>query len=263
VTSAKAITVSATTAARRVLAERSGLLVSVGFYVAVVSVVASLWRTAAAANDGAVAGYTAVALTWYIAASEAATVSLNIRLIEDIGTDIANGSVVVELLRPASMVGVRIASEVGRALPRVAALGVVGVAVAFVVSGGHGPPGGAGVLLAAPALLLAIMVNVVAQHAFAGVAFWIRDARSTWFLYQKFVFIVGGMLLPLEVLPDGLERAAKALPFMAMAYAPGRIAAGHFEPELLLVQLGWLGVLGALATAVFAAGERRLQAVGG
>lgn len=259
----KAVWVTGTTAARRVLAERGGIVVSMGFYVAVVSVVASLWRTAAAAGGGHVVGYSAVALTWYIAASESATIALNIRLIEDIGNDIAGGSIVVELLRPASVLLVRVANEVGRALPRLGVLATLGIGVAFVVSGGHGPPNPAALLLAAPALVLAITVNVVAQHAFAGIAFWIRDTRSTWFLYQKFVFIIGGMLLPLEVLPTGLERASRLLPFMAMAYAPARIASGHFEPELLLVQLGWLVVLGGVAVAVFAAGERRLQVVGG
>jgi ABC-2 type transport system permease protein len=111
--------------------------------------------------------------------------------------------------------------------------------------------------------VLAIMCNLVAQHTFAAAAFWVRDARSAWFLYQKLVFILGGMLLPLEVLPDGLEAIAKALPFMAMAYAPARLASGHVEPQLLLVQLGWLVALCIAASAVFAAGERRLQTVGG
>jgi ABC-2 type transport system permease protein len=77
------------------------------------------------------------------------------------------------------------------------------------------------------------------------------------------VFILGGMLLPLEVLPEVLREVAMALPFMAMAYAPARLASGHVEPWLLLVQAGWLVVLAAGAGAVFAAGQRRLQVVGG
>ncbi len=56
---------------------------------------------------------------------------------------------------------------------------------------------------------------------------------------------------------------AKALPFAAMAYAPARLASGHVEPVLLAVQLGWLVVLLGCAVAVFAAGERRLEVVGG
>jgi ABC-2 type transport system permease protein len=256
-----AVPVATSLSARRVLADRGGLLVSTGFYIAVVAVLGSLWRTAAAANGGAIAGYTGIALTWYIATSEAATVSLNIRLIEDVGNDIAGGSVVVELLRPASVLGVRVTNEIGRALPRLAICVLAGGLFARLFAGP--PPAPAALLLVGPALVLAISCNIVAQHAVAGAAFWIRDAKSTWFLYQKLVFILGGMLLPLEVLPQGLQTVAKLLPFMAMSYAPARLASGHFEPELLLVQLFWLVALSVVAFATFAAGERRLQAVGG
>lgn len=260
-TARRYLTVALTTGAQRVTAAPSGIVVALAFYAIVVAILASLWDAAAAANGGAVAGYSAAALSWYIATSEAATVSLNIRTIEEVGDDIASGAVSVELLRPASVVGVRIAAQIGRALPRLAGCALVGIVVARLLGGPV--PSAAGLALAAPALVLAISCNIVAQHAFAGAAFWIRDARSTWFLYQKLVFMVGGMLLPLEVLPDGLEITAKLLPFMAMAYAPARLASGHVEPWLLLVQLGWMAVLTVAAVRVFAAGERRLQVVGG
>jgi ABC-2 type transport system permease protein len=258
---ARAFAVTVSTSARRALADRGGLAFTVGFYVLVTVVITTLWRAAADANGGAVAGYSALAVTWYLATSEAATVALNIRLIEDIGDDIADGSVAVELLRPASVLAVRVAAEIGRALPRLAALALIGVALACVVAGA--PADGVALALAAPSLLLAIVANLLAQHAFAAAAFWVRDARSTWFLYQKLVFVLGGMLLPLEVLPAGVEGVARALPFMAMAYAPSRLASGHVEPELLAIQAGWVVVLGVLATAAFGAGERRLQVVGG
>jgi len=249
------------TATRRVTADRSGLIVSGGFYLVVVSVLGALWRAAAAANGGNVAGYSGAALTWYICTSEAATVSLNIRMIEEIGDDIAGGAVAVELLRPISALGVRVAAAFGTALPRLITCAVAGVAVATITVGA--PPRAAALALAAPSLALGVVANIVAQHAFAASAFWVRDARSTWFLYQKFVFILGGMLLPLEVLPGGLQTVAKALPFMAMSYAPARLASGHFEPWLLGAQLAWIVVLGAMASIVFGAGERRLQTVGG
>lgn len=257
----RALAVTAAIAARRALADRGGLAVAMGFYLVVVSVLAALWRSAADANGGAVAGYTALALTWYIATSEAATMSLSMRLIEEIGDDVASGTVAVEMLRPASVLWVRVATVLGRALPRLGACVAAGAALSVALAGG--PPDTRAALLAAPSLVLAVACNIVAQHAFAAAAFWVRDARSTWFLYQKLVFIVGGMLLPLEVLPGGLEALARLLPFMAMAYVPARLASGHLEPALLLVQVGWFAVLGAAATAVFAAGERRLQVVGG
>lgn len=242
--------------ARKGAAERGGLLFTAGFYMLVIWVMGSLWRMAAGANAGAVAGYSAVALSWYIATSEAATVSLNARLIEDVGIAINDGSIAIEMLRPASVLAMRALTELGRALPRLAACIVGGVAVASFSAGA--PPSYAALALCVPALLLAISCNVVAMHAFAGAGFWLRDTRSTWFLYQKFVFLLGGMLLPLQVLPDALERLAYWLPFMAMAYVPARIASGHAEPELMLVQAGWLVALSLLAVRVYSAGERRL-----
>lgn len=253
-------TVPGGVAGRRLLADRHVLGVGALFYLLVTAVLVSLWR-AAAGEHGDVAGYTAVAITWYIATSEAAVCALPGRMIEYIGADISSGAVSVEMLRPAPVVVVRLAAETGRALVFVAALAVPGTALAWLLAGP--PPSLAGILLALPALVLALAANVSLQHAIAGWAFWLRDTRALWFLYLKLVYVLGGMLLPLEVFPDGLRQVALALPFMAMAYAPARLASGHVEPWLLLVQAGWLVVLAALAVWVFDRGQRRLQVVGG
>lgn len=252
---------AATTAVVRTVSDRGSVLVSVSIYTVVVIALGSLWRAAVDARGGPLAGYTGIALSWYIATSEAGTVSLNSRMIEEIGDAIVSGQVAAELLRPASVVAIRIATEVGRVLPRLAVFAAVGISLTWALAGR--PPAPAGLVLAGPSLVLAVSCNIAAQHAFAAAAFWIRDIRTAWFLYQKLVFVVGGMLIPLEVLPPALERAGKLSPFMAMAYAPARLASGHPEPLLLVVQVGWLAVLLGAARLTFAAGERRLQVVGG
>ena len=257
----RAFAVSAATAARRTLANRGAFAVSLGFYLVVTGILSSLWRIAAEARGGSIVGYSAVALTWYIATSEAVTISLNARMIEETGDDIVSGAVAVELLRPVRSLVVRVALEVGQALPRLGAIIVFGAAYAWAFGGA--PLHGAAALLSIPSMVLAITCNLVGQHGFAALTFWVRESRTAWFLYQKLVFVVGGMLMPLEVLPDGLETVARFLPFMAMAYAPARLAAGHFEPVLLLVQLAWLAAIALAATAVFTRGEERLRVVGG
>lgn len=254
------VLVPADVAGRRLLADRDSVFVNLLFYVIVAGVLSALWR-AAAGPSGAVAGYSAAALTWYVFTAEAATCALNVRLIEEIGDDIGSGSVAVEMLRPLPVVAVRLVQEVGRSIARLATLLVPGVALAWLAVGP--PPVTMAVLLAVPALVLAITANLFLQHALAAAAFWLRDTRAMWFLYQKLVFILGGMLLPLEILPGALRDVAMNLPFMTMAYVPARLAAGHVEPGLLLVQLGWLVVLGLAAAVAFARGQRRLQVVGG
>jgi ABC-2 type transport system permease protein len=257
---ARRLSVPAAVAGRRLLADRHVLGVGALFYLLVTAILASLWR-AAAGEHGDVAGYTALAITWYIATSEAAVCALPGRMIEYIGADISSGAVSAEMLRPVPVVMVRLAVETGRGLVFLAALVLPGCALAWLLAGP--PPSPAGVLLALPALVLALAANISLQHAIAGSAFWLRDTRAMWFLYLKLVYVLGGMLLPLEVFPEGLRRVAMALPFMAMAYAPARLASGHVEPWLLLVQAGWLVALVALAVWVFARGQRRLQVVGG
>ncbi len=249
---------AASTAARRTLAQPGVAVVSVGFYLLVTAAVTSLWRSAAAAHGGEIAGYSGLALTWYIVTSEATVVAQRVRLIEEVGTEIGSGSIEPELLRPVAAVGIRLATEIGAVMPRLIACLVGGAAFATLVAGA--PIGFAAMGLALPSIVLAVVCNIAAQHAVAAASFWVRDAKSSWYLYHKFVFIAGGMLIPLEVLPESLESVARLLPFSAMAYAPARLASGHFEPGLLAVQALWTVVMLAAAVAMFARGERRLAA---
>jgi ABC-2 type transport system permease protein len=251
----------ASLSARRALHQRGELAVRVLFYALILVIFAALWSAATRANGGEIAGYDARSLLWYVAAAEGAVIATKPRMIETIGWDISSGAIVIEMLRPASVVGLRLASELGEAVVRLACALLVGAAIVWLYVGP--PPSAEALALAVPSALLALCCNLAAQHAFAGAAFWLRDARSTWFLYQKLVFLLGGMLLPLEFLPHALAAVARVLPFAAMAYAPARLASGHVEPVLLAVQLGWLVVLLGCAVAVFAAGERRLEVVGG
>ena len=243
--------------AARVGAQPDGLAFTVVFYAMVTTVLSSLWSRAAEASDGEIVGYSATALVWYIAASEAAIMALPQRLIETTGDDIACGAIEVELLRPARPVLPRLAIETGRVIPRLAACIAAGAVLAWMIGGAA--PDGIALVLAVPALMLAAVANLAAQHAFAAAAFWVRDAKGAWFLYQKLVFLLGGMLIPLEVLPDPLRDLAMWLPFAAMAYAPARLASGHMEPELLAIQTGWVVVLTAAALGAFSRGARRLM----
>ncbi len=245
-----------TTAVFEAAASPPSLLVLGSFYLLIVAVLAGLWATAADAAGGEIVGYSAAALVWYIATSEAAVNAIPIRMIEQIGDDIGSERISAELLRPVPPMWVRTVMHIAGCTVRLGVCVVGGALLALATAGP--PPRAASLVLVIPSLLLAVAVNVVVQFAFAAAAFWVRDAKGTWFLYQKLVFVLGGMLLPLEVLPDPLETVARFSPFMAMAYAPARLAAGHVEPWLLAVQLCWLAVAVVVAHRVFRAGERHL-----
>ncbi|MDP9224095.1 MAG: ABC-2 family transporter protein [Actinomycetota bacterium] len=247
--------------ARRAFQSPGQLAVRVLFYGVILGVLSALWKVAAEVNAGNIAGYDFPSMLWYLVASEATVIAINPRLIEYIGIDIGSGGVAVEMLRPISVVGLRIATALGESVVRGGCALVLGILFAWFTVGP--PPDPAAAVLAVPAAVIAVSANLAAQHCFAAIAFWVDDSKAAWFLYQKLVFLLGGMLLPLELFPPLLAHIARALPFWTMSYAPARLLSGHFAPWLLLPQVVWLCVLMAGAAAVFGMGQRRLEAAGG
>jgi ABC-2 type transport system permease protein len=246
---------------RRSWAAPGELAVRASFYVVILVVFASLWRVAVSASGGDVAGYGYRELMWYVAAAEAAIIASKPRMIEDIGTAIGSGAIAVEMLRPVSVVGFRVAAEFGEALVRLGC--ALGAGAVFLVVFVGGPPRLVSLCVFLPVVVIGLAVNLATQHAFAAAAFWLEDAKASWFLYQKLIFLLGGMLLPLEMLPGWLAGIARVLPFWVMAYVPARFASGHQDWASIPVQIAWLGAMLAAATGAFRLGERKLLVVGG
>jgi len=245
----------------RTLRSPGDLSVRIGFFAVILLVMSALWGTAIDANGGQLEGYTRSSLLWYVFAAQTAVLGVRPRSVEEIGDEIGGGAIAIQMLRPVSVVGLRMAIDLGEACARMAVAFVAGAALTWLFAGP--PPSLSALAMAVPAIALGASANIASSHAFGGVAFWLLDAKSTWFLYQKLVFIPGGMLIPLDLLPRPLEVVCAVLPFATMAYVPGKIASGDANPLLLLWQVGWLAALLALAAGVFAAGERRLQVMGG
>jgi ABC-2 type transport system permease protein len=60
-------------------------------------------------------------------------------------------------------------------------------------------------------------------------AFWIEDTSAVHLLWRRAVMLFGGMLVPIDLLPDWLAQVCRHLPFSAMLYAPARCFAA-FDP---------------------------------
>ena len=245
---------------RRAFAERTTLVWRVLLYLVIIGVITSLWRVATD-ETGEIAGYSWMSLVWYFAYSEGTVVGVDSRLIDTVGTEIATGDIAADMLRPISVVGLKIATEIGATLARTTFMLACGSVFAVVLVGG--PSDLWAIPLAVLASFLGVTVNVVFSYVAGGAAFWASDSKAAWFLYQKLVFLLGGLLIPLQILPAWMGAAAAYLPFWTMSYAPARIASGHFEPWLLAGQVAWLLAGCGLASVIYERGERRLVVAGG
>jgi viologen exporter family transport system permease protein len=242
--------------------QRGALLGTLVNYAVILSLWANLYRqlrpqTLATAS----LGYTQV--VWYLALTELVALGIGyaFRQIQD---EILDGSVTALLVRPVGYVALTAAQEVGRMTAKIAALALPGAVLAYWLTGKA--PFGVAVV---PALALSVTAgaaNLLAMQVLVGLSTaWFGTARPVFFIAQKLMFVLGGLILPLDAYPPVLVKVAWLTPFPAMLYAPASIALDPTWPHvaaMLAVQAFWLGAAWLAIVATSAAFERRYVAGG-
>jgi ABC-2 type transport system permease protein len=71
---------------------------------------------------------------------------------------------------------------------------------------------------------LAGSVLITALYLSVGLlAFWISDISPVWWVWQKLMFVLGGLMLPLEFYPDHIRTIAWFTPFRAALAGPASL----------------------------------------
>jgi ABC-2 type transport system permease protein len=244
----------ATIAVRQRLGERATLASRAAFLGLLVLIYDRLWRAVLPAGAAASTAAGPTEYVWYLAITEWITLAppwLHL----DIERDVRSGEVVCQLTRPLPYVGAKLAEAMGTLALNVLVLGVAAIGFAYVLSGGL-PRDPRGLWLALPLGALASMLAVLFRALIGLSAFWIVDSSPLNWVWQKAMFLLGGLFVPLDLYPDWLRALASATPFAAMLYEPGRCAFG-FDPARAAhafgVLLGWT----AAALAAVAIVHRR------
>ena len=118
-----------------------------------------------------------------------------------------------------------------------------------------------------PALLLAWALRFTWGYALALLAFWATRADALLAAQDTLVFLLGGQVAPVALLPGALYALAVALPFRYMLSFPVEVLTGSLDARAVLagfaVQGGWLALALALAALGWRRGLQRYTAVGG
>lgn len=243
------------------------------FLIVIMFIFFQLWRAtyAAAATPGdagepAISGFTLRHMIWYLAMAESLVLSMP-RISFLVDEQVKTGQLAYFLIRPHSYVLYLSATYIGEALVRLPVHLIIAGAVSWLLVG---PPPltvaalpGLGV-----AVLLALALNFTIVASIGLLAFWFEDTSSFHLLYSRFLMIVGGMLIPLDVMPDLVRRVAEAIPTNLIIYGPARLLVGHGvkAPEvwsLLGRQAFWLLILSLVLVGVFRLGVKRVNVQGG
>jgi len=212
----------ATISARQRWLDRGVIVGRIGFYAVILFVFSRFWSVVLERKmiDGA--GFEHFVA--YIAVTEWIVLSLpTIHL--DVEEDLRSGDLVYRLIRPTSYPATKLAEALGDMLVRMLTLGPAGFILVFVMTG-HIPFGLGQILLLVPVGVLAGALSLVFQFGIGLASFWLHDCQPLYWVWQKAGFVLGGLLVPLELYPSWLRTIAIASPFAAILHGPGRIALG-------------------------------------
>ncbi|WP_225442758.1 ABC transporter permease [Paenibacillus lycopersici] len=249
---------------RQQLAYKTDFIMRASFLLMILYVFVQLWSAAYGGDHTRVIdGYTLKQIVWYLVFTEAITMGVP-ALCGVIENDVKSGDIAIKLIRPLSYIGYHYAAYVSEAAFRFCIHLAVGSIIAWL---SVGPPafgyGWAGLFsLTLGAFTVAFMLNM----AVALCALWVEETRGMEFVLHKLQFTVGGMLLPLDLMPEPLQRVCSWLPFQAMLYFPARTAVNFGTAPVarqFAIQAFWIAALAALVTWMYRRGVKKLHVNGG
>jgi ABC-2 type transport system permease protein len=223
-----------------------------------------LWHVTYASSGSTVLnGLTLRATMWYLLLAETLELGRP-RLARIISEQVKDGSIAYLLNKPYDFLLYQFSIGLGESLPRMGLLFILGGTLVWAMAGP--PPELQNWPLAAVALAGAWLLHFCVNGLIGLVAFVAEEVAPFEWIYQKLVFILGGMLIPLDFYPTSLQTLAKSLPFAYMMYGPARLFVLpdiQLFIQIILGQVLWLVVLGGLLVLAFSRGMRRLAINGG
>jgi ABC-2 type transport system permease protein len=223
-----------------------------------------LWHVTFAANGtSSINGLTLHDTIWYLLMAETLELGRP-RLSRVISDQVKDGSIAYLLNKPYNFLLYQLFNGLGDSLPRMGMLFIVGGGMVWIIAGP--PPALSNWPLALVALTGAWLLHFCVNALIGLAAFVAEEVAPFEWIYQKLVFILGGMLIPIDFYPPWLQTITKSLPFAYMMYGPARLFVKPDWELFLSVTIGqiiWLVILGGSLIFVFSRGVRRLAINGG
>jgi ABC-2 type transport system permease protein len=213
------------------------------FFAVILGVFSSLWR--AVAEAGMPLAADPRTLVWYIAATEWILLSAP-PLHVDVQDAVRRGDVAYHLGRPVSYVAAVFAEGLGLLASRAPLLGVTAMACAFAFTGFVPPL--AVLARVAPFGLVAAALITMMSLAIGLLAFWFDEVTPLFWLWQKLLFVLGGLMLPIQLYPKVIQRVAAFTPFPTVLGGPASFLLG--SGSVTAVDLAWSLALWAVVIAV-------------
>ena len=241
--------------------DRTELYGRMVFFVVILGVFSSLWR--ATREAGLAIAADPKSLVWYLASTE--WILLSAPLVHvDVQEALRRGDVAYQVGRPVSYVGATFAQGLGSVGSRSPLLAATAFLCAFAFTGWV-PPWSS---LAAVVLFGSIAIGLLtAFHLAIGLAaFWIGEVTPVFWVWQKLLFVFGGLMLPIRLYPPMMQRLAALTPFPDILAGPASFVLDGqaVAADVLFVRLAmWCVATTAIVQWMYARARRALTVNGG
>ncbi len=218
-------------------------------------------------NGESLGGFTGAQMTTYVAVSWMARAFYFNNLDREISTDIRDGSIAIQFIRPYNYVLVKMMQGLGEGLFRFMMLMIPGMVIAillFPVQLPTEPSAWAGFLVMLFfSFLISSQINVITGLS----AFFVENNEGMMRMKRVIVDLFSGLIIPISLFPDWLSGVLKVLPFQAITYLPGSVFTGRVQGvgiwNVLGVQVFWFLVLLIPIVWLYHAARQRLFVQGG
>lgn len=223
-----------------------------------------LWSaTYQATGKIVIAGMTLADTVWYLVLAETIVLSKP-RLAASIADGVKDGSIAYLLNKPYSFLVYHLSVGLGDSLVRMVFNFVAGATLVWLTVGP--PPDPRGWPMVLVAITLGWMIDFSISAMIGLLAFVTEDIAAFEWIYSKVLFLLGGLLIPLDFFPAWLRAIALRLPFAYTIYGPARLFVDP-TPErfaiLLAGQLVWLAIVGTALALLYRRGVTWLTINGG
>lgn len=242
-------------------------LAGAGFIAIILFVFYNMWSVVYKFSGTAIiSGFGFATMMYFLLMSESVTFTDGGRRVgKKISEEIKSGEIAYSLNKPYNFIAYNYAYYIGPALISIFITFILGFMLfSFLV----GLPAINPIITPFVTLtvLLSVTIDFLIYLSIGLLSLWFEDISAFIWMQQKFVFILGGMLLPLEFFPKILQDISINLPFAYIAYAPAKLFVSfsvEFFIQTVLMQLLWVGFFSVMAIALFKLGSKKVSINGG
>jgi ABC-2 type transport system permease protein len=238
------------------------MIISSFFMLIIMFIFINLWN-AIYQNSLNIEGFTLPMMIWYLVITESIIFSER-RFSDHISDDIKTGVVAYNLNKPYNYILFKFMQFIADAILRFVISLVLGGAIAYIMIGPIELS--LSTTLSFISMLFALILLFFFVMMIGALAFWIEDTRAFYFIYQKLVFTLGGMLIPLEFFPESLQMISRLFPFQALCYLPAKLFISFSYSlffKTIMIQLLWIIIIAIITYLIFNFAIKRLEINGG